>query len=112
MVTEIDVPTANDLLAKLDALENEARSAGLLDAEMWSSICILHCYLRRSAEGRNESERRHSPNYTYVECERCNRRGTPKCRRKGERWGLCVIPGCMELVEDAPKYLKTGDGDA
>ena len=44
------------------------------------------------------------PNYTYVECEECNRRGTPRCRHKGKRWNLCVIPGCMELVEDAPKY--------
>ena len=108
MVTQIDKATANDLLAKLDDLENEARRAGLLDEEMQSSVCILRASLRRSAEGRKKSERKDSPNYTYVECERCNRKGTPKCRRKGRRWGLCVIPGCMELVENAQRFIKVG----
>lgn len=106
MVTEIDAATARDLLARLDDLENEAGRAGLLDAEMQSSVCILRASIRRSAEGRGKSERMDLPNYTYVECERCNRRGTPKCRRKGKRWGLCVIPGCMELVADAQKFIK------
>lgn len=106
MVTEIDAATANDLLAKLDDLENEAGRAGLLDAEMQSSVCILRESLRRSAEGRGKSGRMDLPNYTYVECERCNRRATPKCRRKGKRWGPCVIPGCMELVENAPRFIK------
>lgn len=46
------------------------------------------------------------PNYTYVECARCNRKGTPRCRRKGKRWGSCVIPGCMELVENAPRFIE------
>lgn len=46
------------------------------------------------------------PNYTYIECHLCNRKGTPRCRRKGYRWSPCVIRGCMELVEDAPKFLK------
>lgn len=108
MVTEIDTPTANDILAKLDDLEDTARSAGLLDAEMQSSVCILRASLRRSAGWRGKSERRDLPNYTYVECERCNRKGTPKCRRKGKRWGSCVIPGCMELVDNAPRFIKVG----
>ena len=106
MVTEIDKATANDLLAKLDDLENEARRAGLLDAELQSSVCILRASLLRSADGRRKSELRDLPNYTYVECARCNSRGTQRCRRKGKRWGLCVIPGCMDLVEDAPRFIK------
>ena len=106
MVTEIDKATANDLLAKLDDLENEARRAGLLDAEMRSSVCILRESLRRSARRTRPSDERRTPNYTYVECARCNRKGTPRCRRKGGRWGLCVIPGCMELVEDASQFIK------
>ena len=73
---------------------------------MQSSVCILRESLRRSARGARPSDERRPPNYTYVECARCNRKGTPRCRRKGKRWGSCVIPGCMELVENAPRFIE------
>jgi len=47
-----------------------------------------------------------SKNYTYIKCEDCARRGTPKCRRNGERWSQSVIPCCMVKVEDADAFLK------
>lgn len=48
-----------------------------------------------------------SKNYTYIKCENCARRGTLKCRRKGERrLPFCVIHGCMVKVEDAGAFLK------
>lgn len=48
-----------------------------------------------------------SKNYTYIKCEECNRRGTPTCRHKGERWSYSVIHGCMVEVESAWEFLKT-----
>ena len=47
-----------------------------------------------------------SKNYTYVHCDDCARRGTPRCRHKGKRWSYAVIPGCMVNVEDAGTYMK------
>lgn len=48
-----------------------------------------------------------SKNYTYIKCEDCARRGTPRCRRKGYKWSSCVIPGCMIDVEDEVHYRKS-----
>lgn len=47
-----------------------------------------------------------SKNYTYIKCDDCARRGTPKCRNRGERWSRSVVPGCMVRVEDAGSFLK------
>lgn len=47
-----------------------------------------------------------SKSYTYIKCEDCARRGTPKCRHRGERWSFSVVPGCMVRVEEAGSFLK------
>lgn len=52
-----------------------------------------------------------SKNYTYVKCDECVRHGTPRCRHKGERWGYCVIPGCMVLVECAAQFRKENNNE-
>ena len=47
-----------------------------------------------------------SKSYTYIKCDDCARRGTPKCRNKGERWSSAVVPGCMVKIEDVGSFLK------
>lgn len=42
----------------------------------------------------------------YIKCEDCARRGTPKCRHKGEKFSSAVVPGCMVKIEDAGSFLK------
>lgn len=47
-----------------------------------------------------------SRRYTYVECRKCRRYGTPKCSHKRKHWSPSVIPGCMIPEECAGDYRE------
>ena len=46
---------------------------------------------------------------TYVKCDDCARRGKPTCRKRGMKWSVSVIPGCMILAKDADKFKKSDE---
>lgn len=119
MVIQLDESAVRELDGLLDVFEDTVRrvSGRIYDLDggvTWNKIDsaigeareTIRGALRAMEGASNPPQKPNTPNYTYVECERCNRKGTPRCRHKGKRWGLCVIPGCMELVENAPRFIK------
>jgi hypothetical protein len=121
MTVQLDKRSVLKLEENLDVFEDTVRriSGRIYDLDggvSWRKIDsaigeareTIRGALRGMEEASSPPQKPNTPNYTYVECERCNRKGTPRCRRKGKRWGLSVIPGCMELVENAPRFIKEG----